>query len=100
MAMIVTFQTFPNQVNRNVSCTNPKHASKYATRIMNSKKINIEWFENNDNSKIILAGGLDSNNVASLKEYGFYGVDVSSGVEVSHGIKSKEKVQNFISNAR
>lgn len=63
------------------------------------KRLNIEWFKDTDNSKIILAGGLDANNVASLKEYGFYGVDVSSGVEISRGKKNKEKVKDFIANA-
>lgn len=63
------------------------------------KRINIEWFEGLDNSKIILAGGLNSSNVSSLKQYGFYGVDVSSGVEQSKGIKDSKKVQDFIKNA-
>ena len=63
------------------------------------KRINIEWFEDIDNSKIILAGGLDFTNVASLKKYGFYGVDVSSGVEQSKGIKDPKKVKDFIQNA-
>jgi phosphoribosylanthranilate isomerase len=63
------------------------------------KRLNIEWFKDVDCSKIILAGGLDSSNVASLKEYGFYGVDVSSGVEISHGKKDKQKVKDFIANA-
>ena len=64
------------------------------------KRINIEWFKDIDCSKIILAGGLDSDNVASLKEYGFYGVDVSSGVEKSHGVKDSQKVKDFILNAK
>jgi len=64
------------------------------------KRLNIEWFKDTDNSKIILAGGLDSNNVASLKEYGFYGVDVSSGVEMSYGKKEASKVKDFILNAK
>ena len=64
------------------------------------KRINIEWFKDMDNSKIILAGGLDSTNVSSLKKYGFYGVDVSSGVEKSHGKKEHKKVKDFILNAR
>ena len=64
------------------------------------KRINIEWFNNLDCSKIILAGGLDASNVASLKEYGFYGVDVSSGVEISHGKKDTHKVKEFITNAQ
>jgi phosphoribosylanthranilate isomerase len=64
------------------------------------KRINIEWFEKIDCSKIILAGGLDANNVAELKKYGFYGVDVSSGVEISHGKKDAKKVKDFIQNAQ
>ena len=64
------------------------------------KRINIEWFKDVDCSKIILAGGLDADNVSSLKEYGFYGVDVSSGVEESHGKKNSKKVKDFITNAR
>jgi len=64
------------------------------------KRLNIEWFNGVDCSKIILAGGLDAKNVASLKKYGFYGVDVSSGVEKSYGIKDSSKVKNFIKNAK
>lgn len=64
------------------------------------KRLNIEWFKDIDCSKIILAGGLDAANVASLKEYGFYGVDVSSGVEESYGVKDPKKVKDFITNAR
>lgn len=63
------------------------------------KRINIEWFDGVDCSKIILAGGLDENNVAQLKSYNFYGVDVSSGVEASYGKKDAKKVQEFITNA-
>jgi len=64
------------------------------------KRVNLEWFDNIDCSKIILAGGLDSSNVAMLKKYNFYGVDVSSGVEISHGKKDSTKVQDFIANAQ
>ncbi|MDD2449467.1 MAG: phosphoribosylanthranilate isomerase [Sulfurimonas sp.] len=63
------------------------------------KRLNIEWFNGVDCSKIILAGGLDASNVASLKKYGFYGADVSSGVEISHGKKDAKKVREFIANA-
>jgi len=63
------------------------------------KRLNIEWFDGVDCSKIILAGGLDASNVVTLKKYGFYGVDVSSGVEISHGIKDAKKVREFIANA-
>ncbi len=64
------------------------------------KRINVEWFEDIECSKIILAGGLNASNVASLKKYGFYGVDVSSGVERSHGKKDAKKVEEFIKNAQ
>ena len=64
------------------------------------KRLNIEWFEGIDCSKIILAGGLDPQNVAHLKSYGFYGVDVSSGVEASHGKKDPQKVLSFIQKAK
>lgn len=64
------------------------------------KRLNIEWFENVDCSKIILAGGLDPENVASLASYGFYGVDVSSGVEASYGKKDHKKVQSFLRQAK
>jgi len=63
------------------------------------KQINTEWFENIDCSKIILAGGLNPQNITSLKKYGFYAFDVSSGVEISHGKKDAKKVKEFIQNA-
>ena len=64
------------------------------------KRLNIEWFEGIDCSKIILAGGLDPDNVASLKYYGFYGVDVSSGVEAAKGKKNPQLVEAFIQRAK
>ncbi|DAB37567.1 MAG: N-(5'-phosphoribosyl)anthranilate isomerase [Sulfuricurvum sp. GWF2_44_89] len=64
------------------------------------KRLNIEWFEGIDCSKIILAGGLNPENVADLKPYGFYGVDVSSGVEASYGKKDPQRVASFIKKAK
>ena len=64
------------------------------------KRLNIQWFDNVDCSKIILAGGLESSNVSILKKYNFFGVDVSSGVEISHGKKDVTKVKAFISNVK
>lgn len=63
------------------------------------KRLNIEWFEGVECSNIILAGGLDPDNVGSLKKYGFYGVDVSSGVEASKGKKDPTLVTSFIQKA-
>ena len=63
------------------------------------KRIALEWFENFDCSKFILAGGLTASNLKEIRSYGFYGVDVSSGVEESKGKKSKQKMIDFVKEA-
>jgi len=60
------------------------------------KRVALEWFKDVDCSKIILAGGLKKSNLKELKGFGFYGLDVSSGVEESKGKKDKQKMINFI----
>ena len=64
------------------------------------KRLNLEWFKDVDCSKIILAGGLTPLNVKECLAYGFYGLDVSSGVEASKGIKDSAKVSAFINDAK
>ncbi len=63
------------------------------------KQLNLEWFNDIDCSKIILAGGLSPENISLTCKYKFYGLDVSSGVEQSKGVKDAHKVSQFIQKA-
>jgi phosphoribosylanthranilate isomerase len=57
--------------------------------------------EANEFGKIILAGGLNQENVSNAIEIVQpWGVDVSSGVEIEPGKKDKYKIQLFVQNAR
>ncbi len=64
------------------------------------KRLNLEWFKDVDRSKIVLAGGLNPENVQEVAKMGFYGVDVSSGVEERPGKKDHRKVSLFIKKAK
>ena len=51
-------------------------------------KINKPWF---------LSGGINSKNINNIKKYVIpYGIDISSGVEVSLGIKNNKKIISLI----
>ncbi len=60
------------------------------------KRVDLSWFDNQDCSNIILAGGLNIQNLEEIIKYNFYGVDVSSGVEAFKGKKDRLKMKNFI----
>lgn len=51
----------------------------------------------NSSLPIILADGLTADNVSeAIRHTGVYGVDVSGGIEVVKGVKSLEKMQDFV----
>jgi len=53
------------------------------------------------NKPLILAGGLDAGNVGdAIRAARPFGVDVSSGVEVERGIKSRKLMRDFVSTVR
>jgi len=60
------------------------------------KRVKLDWFSGIDTSKIILAGGLNSDNLNELRDFNFYGVDVSSAVESKKGKKDSKKIKEFI----
>lgn len=52
-------------------------------------------------TRLVLAGGLDADNVAGLvQSITPYGVDVSRGVEMAPGIKGHELIRRFVKAAR
>jgi phosphoribosylanthranilate isomerase len=63
----------------------------------------FDWklLDTKSRAKILLAGGLGPDNVASaIEQVRPWGVDVSTGVESSPGVKDPAKVRRFIAAAR
>ena len=64
------------------------------------KRVALEWFEDIDCSRLILAGGLTSDTLKQIDGFCFYGLDVSSGVESEvKGIKDRQKMIDFLKEA-
>ncbi len=61
---------------------------------------NWELLSNNDLAKIIIAGGISPDNIATLRPYQPMGIDINSGVETNPGIKSIEKVRKLLEHLR
>jgi len=64
------------------------------------KRLDLHWFDGIDCSRMILAGGLTPQNVSQARDFGFYGMDVSSGVERTKGVKDPDKVRAFVRAAK
>ncbi|MDZ7922562.1 MAG: phosphoribosylanthranilate isomerase [Marinagarivorans sp.] len=63
----------------------------------------FDWaaIPHNINAPLVLAGGLTPSNIAkACAQVGPYGVDVSGGVEATHGIKDPALVSDFITQAK
>jgi len=64
-------------------------------------RVPVEWLVGVPAERLILAGGLNPENVAdAIRAVRPAAVDVASGVERAPGIKDPEKVERFIANAR
>ncbi|MBE0496042.1 MAG: phosphoribosylanthranilate isomerase [Campylobacterales bacterium] len=63
------------------------------------KRIEKTWFEGAECEKMIVAGGLEATLLSHLRPFGFYGYDVSSGVEEHKGKKSYQKMADFMQEA-
>jgi phosphoribosylanthranilate isomerase len=61
-----------------------------------------DWIaKDRDRGPIVVAGGLTPENVGDVvRKLRPYGVDVSSGIEISKGIKSAEKMRAFVAAVR
>ena len=60
------------------------------------KRVALEWFKDINCSKVILAGGLNSQNLKEIDGYGFFFVVVSSAVEKQKGKKDNQKMIDFV----
>lgn len=72
------------------SCVDSSYGGTGRPFLWSSVPVNLD-------KRIILAGGLTAENVAhAIAEISPYAVDVSSGVEITPGIKDPDKIKKFI----
>ncbi|OCG48839.1 bifunctional indole-3-glycerol phosphate synthase/phosphoribosylanthranilate isomerase [Gilliamella sp. Choc5-1] len=78
----------------------PEHANPLVSRYIfdhgaggTGKSFDWSLLDNQDLNNVILAGGINSKNIRSALATGVIGVDLNSGVEISPGIKDKQKIQ-------
>ncbi|OCG42023.1 bifunctional indole-3-glycerol-phosphate synthase TrpC/phosphoribosylanthranilate isomerase TrpF [Gilliamella sp. Bif1-4] len=78
----------------------PEHTNPLVSRYIfdhgtggTGKSFDWSLLDNQELSNVILAGGINPENIKSALATNVIGVDLNSGVEVSPGIKDKQKIQ-------
>jgi indole-3-glycerol phosphate synthase / phosphoribosylanthranilate isomerase len=78
----------------------PEHANPLVSRYIfdhgaggTGKSFDWSLLDNQDLNNVILAGGINPENIKSALATNVIGVDLNSGVEVSPGVKDKQKIQ-------
>ncbi|MBI3580818.1 MAG: phosphoribosylanthranilate isomerase [Nitrospinae bacterium] len=69
-----------------------KSRGMYGGTGMTSNWILAREIINKSKAKIFMAGGLKPENISEAAGLGSYGLDLASGVEISPGVKSREKI--------
>ncbi len=99
----VPMQDFTSQASLDYMHQHPKATAflldNYGKNEMGGSGTQFDWDKIPDPTPapLIMAGGLNADNVAEvIRHCQSYAVDVSSGVESTAGIKSTEKMQQFI----
>jgi phosphoribosylanthranilate isomerase len=65
------------------------------------RRVPVEWLAGIDPARLVLAGGLDPDNVAeAVRLVRPHGVDVASGVERAAGVKDEQSIRRFVANAK
>ena len=83
-----TFSQFEDEVDMLIfDSPAMEKTAKFDWRILNKLKITKPY---------LVAGSININNVDEILKYNPYGIDISAGVESSVGVKSNEKIIEFL----
>jgi phosphoribosylanthranilate isomerase len=103
--IILALKLNSSNINKVIRSIKRFHGQFYAILIDNSEghgnKLDINLLKNvlnnTENAKLILAGGINSNNVEKIiLDLNPYGIDVSSALESKRGIKDPSKIKHFL----